>query len=132
VLTLFARVTGLAGASIIVDLVDALTVVSTRSRRTLVDVCFASRTGPSRMTDTFMTEELVHTDSVQARIARAKIDFLMAAFAGKSRRTIAGEIGDQIGAIGSEQTRSLSAIIGIDLTALTFPSWQTIALVTAL
>lgn len=56
----------------------------------------------------------------------------MAAFAGESGRTIAGEIGDQISAVGVEQAGSLGAIIGIDLAALTFPSWQAVALVAAL
>lgn len=56
----------------------------------------------------------------------------MAAFASKSGRAIAGEISNQISAVGAKQARPLSAIIGIDLTALTFPSWQTIALVAAL
>jgi len=56
----------------------------------------------------------------------------MTAFAGESWRAIAGEIGNQISAIGAEQARTLSAIIGIDLAALTFPSWQAIALVATL
>jgi len=56
----------------------------------------------------------------------------MAAFASKSVRTVAGEISDLISAVGTKQTRSLSAIIGIDFTTLTFPPWQTIAFVAAL
>lgn len=64
VLALLARVTGLAGAGIIVDMIDALTVVSARSRCALIDVRIAGRTGPSRMADALVAEELVHADSI--------------------------------------------------------------------
>lgn len=122
-LALLARVTGLTGAGIVVDLVDALAVVSARSGRAFVGVGLAGCTSPSWMTDALVAEELIHADSVQARIPRAEIDFLMAAFAGKSGRAVAREIGDQIGAVGAKQARSLGTIVSIDLTALTFPSW---------
>lgn len=101
-LTLLARVTRLASADIVVDLIDALAIISARSRRAFVNVCLAGRTRPSRMTDALVTEELVHANPVQARITRTEIDFLMAAFAGKSWRAVAREISDLIGAISAE------------------------------
>lgn len=132
VLALLAGITRLASTSIIANLVNALTVISAWSRGALIDVGLASRAGPSRMADAFVTEELIHTDPVQTRIARAQVNLFVATFAGKSGRTITDEIGDQISAVGTEQAGSLGAIVGVDLAALTFPSWQTIALVTPL
>lgn len=131
-LALFACVTRFASASIIVNLVDALTVVATRLGRTLVDVGFAGRAAPSRMTDALVAEELVYTDAVQAGVARAEVDFLVAAFAGEAGRAVAGEVGNQVSTVGAEQARSLGAIVGVDFAALTFPARRTIALVTAL
>lgn len=131
-LALLAGVARLAGAGIIANLVDALAVISARFRGALIDVGLASCAGPSRMTDAIVTEELVHADSVETRIARAQVDLLVAAFAGESGRTITGEVGDQVSAVGAEQTRSFGTIVGVDFAALTFPSWQAIALVAAL
>jgi len=56
----------------------------------------------------------------------------VAAFASEARGTVAGEVGDQVGAVGTEQTGSFSAIVGVDLAALAFPPWQAIALVATL
>jgi len=56
----------------------------------------------------------------------------VAAFAGEAGGTVAGEVRDQVGAVGTEQTGSFSAIVGVDLAALAFPSWQAIALVATL
>jgi len=131
-LAILARITGFAGACIIVDMVEALAVILAWYRYALVDVDLASRAGPSWMADAFMTEEIVHANAVQAGIARAQIDLLVAPFAGESRRAVAREVGDQIGAIGSEQTGSLGAIVRVDFTALTLPAWQTLALVATL
>lgn len=69
VLALLARVTGLAGARVIVDLIDTLAVVPTDLQRAFVDVGLAGRAGPSRMTDALVAEQLVHANAVQARIA---------------------------------------------------------------
>lgn len=101
-LALLAGVTRLASAGIIANLVNALAVISARFRGALIDVGLASCAGPSRMADAVMTEELVHADSVQTRIARAQVYLLMAAFASESGRTITGEVGDQISAVGAE------------------------------
>lgn len=132
VLAVLAGITGLAGAGIIANLIDALAVIFARSRGALVDVGLASRAGPSRMADALVAEELVHADPVQARIARAQVDLFVATFAGESGRTVAGEVVDQIGAVGAEQAGSLGAVVGVDLAALTFPSWQAVALVATL
>jgi len=68
-LALLARITRLTRARIFVDLVNALAIISAWSGRTLIDVCLAGRACPSRMADALVTEELVHANSVQARIA---------------------------------------------------------------
>lgn len=67
-LALLACVTRLARANIVVDLINTLTIISAWSGCTLVDVSLAGRTRPSRMADALVTEELVHANSVQARI----------------------------------------------------------------
>lgn len=123
VLTLFACVAWLAGTRVSVHLVDALAVVSARFVCTLVDVRFASRASPSRMTDALVAEQIVHAYSIETRISRAQVYLLVASFAGESWGTVAGEVGYQIRAIGSKQARLLRAIVGIDLTALTLPAW---------
>jgi len=46
------------------------------------------------MTDAFVAEEIIHADAVQAGIARAQIDLLVAPFAGESRRAVARKVGD--------------------------------------
>lgn len=56
----------------------------------------------------------------------------MAALAGEAGRTVAGEVVDQIGAIGAEQAGSFGAIVGVDLAALALPSRQALALVATL
>lgn len=56
----------------------------------------------------------------------------MAPLAGETRWTIAGEVGDQIGTVSTEQAGSFGAIIGINLAALAFPSWQAVAFVATL
>lgn len=132
VLTVLAGITGLASAGIIADLIDALTVILARFRGALVDVGLASCAGPARMANTLGAEELIHADAVQARIARAQVDLFMATFAGESGRTVAGEVVDQISAVGAEQARSLGAIVSVDFAALTLPSWQAVALVASL
>lgn len=102
VLTLLASETGLAGARVVVYLIDTLTVVSTGSGRAFVDIGLAGRAGPARIADALVTEELVHADSVQARIARTQIDLFVAAFAREPWRAVAGEVVDQIGTVGTE------------------------------
>lgn len=122
VLTLLARVTGFAGARIVIDLIDALAVIMARFGRALVNVSLTGRARPSRMADAFVAEKLVHADPVEAGITRAKINLLVTTFAGESGRAVTGEVINQVGAVSAEQARSLRAIVGVDLAALTLPS----------
>lgn len=69
VLTPLASVTRLAGAGKSVHSVNALSIVLTRFTSTFVNVDFASSTCPSRMTDTLVAEQFVHTHPVEARIS---------------------------------------------------------------
>lgn len=131
-LALLARVTGLAGARVIVDLIDTLAVVAAGLGPALVNVGLAGRPGPSRMADALVAEELVDTDPVEAGIAGAEVDLLVATFAGETGRAVAGEVGDQVGAVGAQQAGSLRAVVGVDLAALTLPSGQAVALVATL
>lgn len=121
-LAILARVTGFAGTRVVVDLIEALAIILTRCRFAFVYVDLARRAGPSWMTKAFMPEKIIHANAIQARIARTQIDFLVTSFAGESGRTIAVKVGDVICAIGSEQTRLLGAIVGVDFAALTFPA----------
>lgn len=69
VLTPLASVTRLAGAGKSVHSVNALSIVLTRFTSTFVNVDFASSTCPSRMTDTLVAKQFVHTHPVEARIS---------------------------------------------------------------
>lgn len=131
-LTLFARVAGLAAAAIAVHEIRALSVVLAWSRGALVDVYLTGGTRPARMTDALVAEQLVHADAIEAGIAGAKVDLVVAAFAGETGRTVAAEIGNQVCAVGAQVAWLLRAIVGVDLAALALPTGQTVALVAAL
>ncbi len=47
-----------------------------------------------------ISEELVHAESVDTFVIRAEIDLLIAALASKASRAIAGEVVDQVRAVG--------------------------------
>jgi hypothetical protein len=68
---------------------------------------------------------------VDARILGAQVLLYMAPFPGKTGRTVAAEIVDQVGASSVERARILITIVDVDVAIRTGPSRQTDAFVSA-
>ncbi|KAL0125790.1 hypothetical protein PUN28_004684 [Cardiocondyla obscurior] len=110
------------------DFVSTSRAIQARIRRAVIDIDFTGRSSVALATvaDKSVVEiyAAVGADRT-ARIALTFIDFRLALQANEAGSAFANEALQL-------QARSLGTIIGVNFTALTFPSWQTVAFVTTL
>lgn len=132
VLAILSGVASFAGARVAVDRVVASSVVLAGVDRTVVDVLVAGLAAPSGIADALVVEESVDANSVLARLGHAQIDFLLASLSGEAWRAGADKIVDEVSAVGAQQARILSAVVGVDLALLAFPAWRAVALESSL
>jgi hypothetical protein len=132
VLAVLSGVASVAVALVAVDHVNADSVVFARFNRTVVDVLVARLASPSGMTDALVLEEPVDTNSVLARLRHAQVDLLLASLSGESWWTCADKVVDQVSAVGTQQARILSTVVGVDLALLAFPARRAVALESSL
>jgi len=78
------------------------------------------------MINLLVSEKLIDADSVDAVRVQADIVLDLASLSGKSGRTIASEVVDQIGTVGAQETRLLGAVVDVDVTQDTLPSSRTV------
>ena len=84
------------------------------------------------MINLLVSEKLIDADSVDAVRVQADIVLDLASLSGKSGRTIASEVVDQIGTVGAQETRLLGAVVDVDVTQDTLPSSRTVANISTL
>lgn len=126
-LTVLSGVAGIAVALIAIDHVNTNSIILARINRAIVDVDVARSSSPSWMTNAFVLVQAIDTRSMLARFRHAQVNLLLTTFTSEAGWTSAYKVVDEIGAVGVQQARILSAIVGVDLTGLTFPAGQAVA-----
>ncbi len=94
-----------------VNVVSASCSIHTGIALAFIDVRFTERSGPSRLAHAFLIEHSVHTHSVDAGILCTQVLFDVTALAGEPRRTVAGEVVDQIPAFRFHCAGTLRTVI---------------------
>jgi hypothetical protein len=84
------------------------------------------------MKNLLVSEKLIDADSVDAVRVQADIVLDLASLSGKSGRTIASEVVNQIGTVGAQETRLLGAVVDVDVAQDTLPSSRTVANISTL
>jgi hypothetical protein len=78
------------------------------------------------MINLLVSEKLIDADSVDAVRVQTDIVLDLASLSGKSGRTIASEVVDQVGTVGAQETRLLGAVVDVDVAQDTLPSSRTV------
>jgi uncharacterized surface anchored protein len=78
------------------------------------------------MINLLVSEKLIDADSVDAVRVQTDIVLDLASLSGKSGRTIASEVVNQIGTVGAQETRLLGAVVDVDVAQDTLPSSRTV------
>ena len=122
----------LADAGVVIDAINALSVVGARAECAVVNVDVAHVSHPAGVADTLVTEEFVHAVPVDAVRLLAQVHLLLATLARETPGAVAGKVVDQVGTGSAEQTRTLSTVVNVDLTVDTLPARWASTVVTAL
>ena len=72
-------------------------------------------------------EELVDADAVDALGVRTDVLLNLAALAGETGRTLAPEVVDEVGAVGSKQAGLLGTVVDVDVAEDALPAGGAVA-----
>ena len=131
-LATLAGESGLADASVVIDGINTLAIVSAGIQSAVIDVDVAHVSHPSRVADALISEKFVHTVAVDAVGFLAEIHLLFATLSSKAAGAIAGKIVNQVGTRCTQKARAFCAVIDVNLTMDAFPSRRTAAVVASL
>ena len=72
-------------------------------------------------------EELIDADAVDTLRVCTNVLLDLATLAGEAGRTFAPDVIDEVGTVGSQQTRLFSAIVNVGIAENTFPAGRAVA-----
>lgn len=102
---------GLASALESVNLVFAGATVAAGVGSALVHVHLARSARPAGVADALEREQAVDADAVLARVLTAHVHLGLATLAREAGRTLATEVVQQVGTLGTEQTGAFGAVV---------------------
>lgn len=115
-----------------IDRINAFAIIFARIGRTVVQIELTFSSTPTRVTNAFVMEESVHTNTVNTGTVSTQINLLMTSFASETERTLALEVIDQISTFSAQKTRLFSTIININVAVPTGPTRRTFTAIAAL
>lgn len=122
----------LTETSVAIVIINTLAIILTGRVGTVINVDVTVRSRPARLTDTLISEQLVHTLASDTGVWVTQVHLLLTPLASEASGTVTAEVIDQVSTVGSQQAGLLQTVIDVLLTVSSLPAIRTLASVSAL